>query len=217
MTTQEEWSEIRESFGEATLAFVTLVSLIDDSVWDAPGLGTWSVRDLVGHTSRALLTVENYLEATTTTPPASGRTQDTLDSAAAYYLAATATIDPSQIDDRARAAGKNLGHDIAGSVSAVAVRVMDIVARHEADDPVATPVGLMSLGNYLPSRTFELTVHSMDLAQAIKEPFPSTLEGPISSSVMLAARIGSESGSATTILLALTGRRPLPTQFNVVI
>jgi hypothetical protein len=29
--------------------------------WDAPGLGEWDVRALVGHTSRAMLTVEAYL------------------------------------------------------------------------------------------------------------------------------------------------------------
>ena len=28
---------------------------------DEPGLGEWDVRSLVGHTSRALLTVETYL------------------------------------------------------------------------------------------------------------------------------------------------------------
>ncbi len=36
------------------------VARIPDDAWDGPGLGDWTVRDLVGHTSRSLVTVIEY-------------------------------------------------------------------------------------------------------------------------------------------------------------
>ena len=38
--------------------------------WDEPGLGEWSVRDLVGHASRSFVTVETYLDQLRDQPPA---------------------------------------------------------------------------------------------------------------------------------------------------
>ena len=60
----EAWGDltVREAFGEAARAFAELVRSIPPESWDGPGLGEWSVRDLVGHTSRALITVETYLQ-----------------------------------------------------------------------------------------------------------------------------------------------------------
>ena len=45
---------------DAARWFVRTAALVADR-WDRPGLGEWDVRALVGHTSRALLTVETYL------------------------------------------------------------------------------------------------------------------------------------------------------------
>jgi hypothetical protein len=52
---------ISETFQSAGSAFAELVGRIPDQRWDAPGLGEWSVRDLVGHTSHALVTVTSHL------------------------------------------------------------------------------------------------------------------------------------------------------------
>ena len=56
----DSWDDSRLAFAEAADWFVRTVSLVDGS-WSAPGLGEWDVRSLVGHTSRALLTVEAYV------------------------------------------------------------------------------------------------------------------------------------------------------------
>ena len=59
----EAWGElnVRETFAEAARTFADLVRRIPPNRWDAPGLGEWDLRSLVGHTSRSLITVETYL------------------------------------------------------------------------------------------------------------------------------------------------------------
>ena len=52
---------IREAYESAAGLFVNTVEQVRPTQWEQPGLGIWTVRDLVGHTSRALLTVEMYL------------------------------------------------------------------------------------------------------------------------------------------------------------
>ena len=51
------WGDSRTAFADAAGWFVRTAALVGDR-WDRPGLGEWDVRALVGHTSRALLTVE---------------------------------------------------------------------------------------------------------------------------------------------------------------
>jgi len=54
------WDDSRMAFADAAGWFVRTAAIVGDR-WDRPGLGEWDVRSLVGHTSRALLTVETYL------------------------------------------------------------------------------------------------------------------------------------------------------------
>lgn len=39
----------------AARVFADLVSQVSDQMWESPGLGVWSLRELVGHTSTAAL------------------------------------------------------------------------------------------------------------------------------------------------------------------
>jgi len=48
---------LREAYEHATALFVDVVGHIGPTQGDKSALGVWTVRDLVGHTSRALLTV----------------------------------------------------------------------------------------------------------------------------------------------------------------
>lgn len=59
----ENFRTVRDAFGAAARWFAETVHELDrpPAPWEAPALGEWSRRDLVGHTSRALLTVEQYL------------------------------------------------------------------------------------------------------------------------------------------------------------
>lgn len=75
---------VRDDYHLAADGFVEVLAHVSPDGWDAPGLGVWTVRDLAGHTSRALLTVESYLDPSTTTSSPS------LADAEAYFAAAAA-------------------------------------------------------------------------------------------------------------------------------
>jgi len=198
-------------FAEAAAAFAEITSGIPGTAWDAAGLGEWNVRDLVGHTSRALVTVENYLAV----PPA--ETAPRLDDPVAYYAAVRPRLgDPSAVAERGRQAGRALGNDPAAAVGELVDRVGQILTTTADDAVLTTPGGAIQLLDYLPTRTFELTVHGLDLVRATGGLPPARLDAPLSASLELAARLAFETGQAATALLALTGRAPLPSGFSVI-
>ncbi|NPD04783.1 hypothetical protein HN031_08825 [Nocardioides sp. zg-1308] len=199
------WDESRHAFEEAAAWFVTTTASVGDR-WDRPGLGEWDVRSLVGHTSRALLTVETYLS----------RPADTvqLASTADYYAATRTVAGGTDVAARGREAGAALGPDPSAAVSAVAARVVPLLAACSGAELVTTIAGGMRLADYLPTRTFELVVHTADLARALDLPAdpPSTAA---SHALALASRLAVDRGLAGPLLLAATGRDGLPAGFSV--
>jgi hypothetical protein len=92
---------------------------------------------------------------------------------------------------------------------------VDTVAQAQDTVLVATPVGGMRLLDYLPTRVFELTIHTLDLATALAlvATVPETavrVTGTLIMDMALSADTGVQ------LLLATTGRRPLPAGFSVV-
>lgn len=195
----DAWRQITQTFQSAGSAFAELVEGIPDQRWDSPGLGEWSVRDLVGHTSRALLTATTYLAQP-------GDRVELADSVA-YFQAALAT-DPATIAKRGREAGAALGPDPTAAVQQQLARALATVAAASPDTIAATPFGGIRALEYLPTRTFELTVHSLDLRTACQLP-AEVPEGPLKASLELAVRLALRSGKAAQLLLLATGR-PLP-------
>ncbi|MCP2259078.1 TIGR03083 family protein [Streptoalloteichus tenebrarius] len=195
----------RHAYAEAGRAFRDLVSQVGPDGWRRRALGEWTVLDLVGHTSRALATVETALSR-----PA---TRVELADPVAYYRAASA-IDQGEVAERGRDAGRALGGDPAGAVAELCDRVLVLVARTPDDTGVTTRLGGMRLIDYLPTRTFELAVHTRDLATALALPAPDT---PLAlhESLRLAADLAFAAGRGEQALLALTGRHPLPPGFSV--
>ncbi len=175
--------------------------------WDENALGVWSVRDLVGHTSRALLTIETYLDE----PVVSVQVTSPIDY---FRLALSSVGDAEAVAQRGRLAGAALGADVAGAVEQIAQRVVARVEVTPEDSLVATPVGGMRLADYLPTRTFELTVHTCDLATALGQEVdvpPVAAEESLTVLGGLAARVG----LAGPLLLAATGRSDFPRGFTV--
>ena len=133
----------------------------------------------------------------------------------AAYLAAVAAVDPASVADRGRAAGAALGDDSAAAVHTLVDRVVPLVAGE--DDPlISTALGGMRLRQYLPTRTFELVVHGLDIARATGLPAPHYSVGLLTEVLSLAAAAAVLGGSGPELLLALTGRTALPPGFSVV-
>jgi hypothetical protein len=203
MTT--DWQKSRQAFDEAAAWFVAVVAQVGGR-WAEPGLGEWDVRALVGHTSRALLTVETYLRA----PAASV----TVGSTVAYYPATRDIASSADIAQRGRDAGAALGADPATAVAAIATRVLPLLGATDGSELLTTIAGGMRLADYLPTRTFELVVHTCDLAAALAVPAEPP---PVAAAeaMRLVAGLAVAEGRAGTLLLAATGRASTPAGFSV--
>jgi uncharacterized protein (TIGR03083 family) len=197
-------------FASAARSFAGLVREIPAGAWDGPGLGEWNLRSLVGHASRSLITVSTYLQTSAerediTTP------QD-------YYaqvIPSALGIDPADVAERGRQAGRDLGDDPVAAVDALVSRVLGELAT--AGNPLIKVIGGLGirLHTYLPTRTFELAVHGLDIAGAVGIPhvLPTDV---LCEALLLATSAAAESGHGETVLLALTGRTALPPSFSVV-
>jgi uncharacterized protein (TIGR03083 family) len=199
------WTTSRRAFAEAADWFVATTALVDGR-WDEPGLGEWDVRSLVGHTSRSLLTVETYLGR----PAADVEIPSTAD----YYRATRAAAAGPGVAERGREAGQALGADPAAAVAGIRTRVVELVEACEGTELVTTIAGGMRLADYLPTRTFELVVHTADLAAALGTPSePPAVPGQ--QAFELVARLALDEGVAGPLLRAATGREGLPPGFSV--
>jgi uncharacterized protein (TIGR03083 family) len=198
---------IREAYESAAGLFVNTVEQVGATQWEQPGLGVWTVCDLVGHTSRALLTVEMYLAK----PAAQREVIRPVD----YYLRVQASLaDPGSVAARGREAGIALGPDPIAAVRDIVARVLAQVKTASDEALVGTPVGGMRLIDYLPSRIFELAVHTLDLAMAL--PVTVTLPEPVAAVALhLLADLALQPDKAAALLLAATGRRASPAGFSV--
>jgi len=155
------WQDSRRAFTDAAEWLVRTTRLVG-ARWDQPALGEWDVRALVGHTSRSFLTVETYLDR----PAATVELATTAD----YFRATRAIAAGPAVAARGRDAGAALGSDPAAAVAEIAARVLRLLDSRDGTELVTTIAGGMRLRDYLPTRTFELAVHTADLASAIGEP-----------------------------------------------
>jgi uncharacterized protein (TIGR03083 family) len=167
----------RAAFDAAAAWFLTTVDEVGDR-WSEPGLGEWTVRDLVGHASRSLVTVETYLDV----EPG----EVTVASALDYYLAIRGASAGPTVAERGRQAGAAMGADPRAFLATLAERVRAKVASSADDAFVATIAGGMRLIDYLPTRTFELVVHTADLGAALDVPVEPPAEAA-ASALQLAA------------------------------
>jgi len=199
---------VRACYAGAAQAFRELTGQVADHDWPRQALGEWDVRALTGHTSRALTTVETYLAIPAAGEPVAGPVE--------YFLAVRGATSPSAIAQRGKDAGEALGEDPAAAVRELVQRVTALVKNTADDALVATPAGAMTLIDYLPTRTFELAVHTLDLARALGLPPPASLAPAIAASLKLAGAIGSRLPSAGELLLLLTGRTGLSGNLSIV-
>lgn len=189
-----------ETFLRAAEMFAGLCDRIGDEQWARPGLGEWDVRALVGHTLRAVTTVATYLEQPT--PEALA-----CDSAGAYFVAARtiAGADDRAVADRGHQAGRDLGADPATTVRAAVAHTHSALVAVDPDRVIATVVGGMRLADYLPTRTFELLAHTLDLADATGLEVAPPAE-VVESAVRTAAAAVARAGEGVALFRHLLGR-----------
>jgi uncharacterized protein (TIGR03083 family) len=202
-----------DAFESAARSLADLVERIGDDEWDGPGLGEWDLRSLVGHATRAVSTITAYIDQPADHEDAS--------SPAEYFATVTrlskstqSTLVAEAVTQRGRDAGAALGDNPADAVADLVDKALDRL-RDQDDIVLSTPVGGMLLSSYLPTRTFELAVHSLDIAAAIGvvlEVDPVVL----ADSIAIAGETAARTGQGLPVLLALTGRAPLPDGFTVV-
>lgn len=206
--------DYRRTYRAAAVSFADLVSRLPADRWDGPGLGDWTLRELVGHTvSSALRQVPPVLAAPGGTA--------TLGSPQDYWAFARSA--PSEMHAAATAAssvdaletGKWLGDEAAARVSELAGQATAALAAARDDDVVSTPAGGMRVRDWVPTRTFELVVHGLDIAAAAGVPFDLALDA-VTETVTLAAQVAAAVGDGPLVLSALTGRTQLPEHFSVV-
>ena len=184
----------REAFEQAVPFFVGTVTRVEPEQWETLALGVWSVRDLVGHTGRAMLTVEQY---------------------ATVGADRTGFGTAEEIAERGRAAGRALGDDPAGAVREIVARVLSLVGGLPDDHPLKTPAGERPLVRYLGSRVAELTIHTVDLAEALGLEVEVPAECWRATLYSL-ADMAVRGGTASQVAFALTGRRALSDGFSLV-
>ena len=124
-------------------------------------------------------------------------------------------IDPADVAERGRQAGRDLGDDPAAAVEELVSGVTSDLAT--VDNPLIEVIGGLGirLHTYLPTRVFELAVHGMDIARALDMPFPLP-EAVLAEALDVATRTAIATGQGEAVLMALTGRSALPPSFSVV-
>jgi uncharacterized protein (TIGR03083 family) len=199
------WDDSRRAFTDAADWFVSTAALIGDR-WTEPGLGEWDVRALVGHTSRSLLTVEMYLARPAAVVEVASATD--------YFRATRAAAADPAVATRGWEAGAALGPDPAAAVGQIAGRVLPLVDAQSGTELVTTIAGGMRLIDYLPTRTFELAVHTADLATALGLP-PDVPATAAAQALHIIAELAATDGLAGRLLLSATGRPGHPAGFSV--
>lgn len=102
-----------------------------------------------------------------------------------------------------------------GAVERDREQVLAVVDRADLQARLRTPAGTMTVVGYLPTRLFELTVHTADLARATGQPVPPALEPAWGFALHLVADLALRRGAGVVVTEALTGRGPLSAGFTV--
>ena len=199
--------DIRETYLEAGEYFASIVDQVDIDGWDGPALGEWCVRDLTGHTYRSFTTVLSY-----SLKPAD---KVDLEGPVDYFRKALKTLsDPKHVAELGRAAGLEIIDNPQMMVRGFAMYVKNKLEEMPDDFILDCPIGGIRLIDYLPTRTFELIIHTMDLAKAVGvEANPP--EAGMDATLRIIGQLALYGSHASDLVLAATGRGELPAGFSV--
>ena len=199
-------ADIRNAFRESISQFVEVIERVPSDAWVRPGLGEWSIRELVGHVVGGIDGV--VADAGHLTPVAA-------EGAAAYYVQAMSSPRVhEEVAERARIRAASFGDNPVEDARAVAARTLDAVDALDDAAPVTTTIGPVRLVDFLPTRVMEVVIHTLDIAEAAGlavEPSHDALTATLA----LLSDIAVAHGDGIALAMALSGRRSLPEGFNV--
>ncbi len=206
---------IRDGFRAISTLFVELVDQINEAQWEQPGLGEWTVRELVGHIATASFgNLERGLDQPAAELVATRPVDFWVRRRDSHKTIADADADAAAIAQGGRDAATALGEQPAQAVRALYDRLH---ARLDATDGhliITTRIGGMRMLDYLATRVFECAIHTLDLAVALQ--IEVTIPEPaLSMTLQLLGDRATANGHTTALLLAATGRGPLPDGFSV--
>jgi uncharacterized protein (TIGR03083 family) len=197
-----DWTEQRSLFRAGADAVAGMLEDISD--FSVAGLGTWDLRGLTGHFIRAIRTPIAYLQE----PIPEG---DPLPNAATYvagYLRWRGD-DPDTADEAVAARGRDelsVSSPHPAQLIRREARLLDeILARKTPARLVPTRFGPMRLDDYLRTRTMELVIHGLDIANAVGIEWnpPQPLLNDV---LALLTEVTVNLGGGEELLLVLSGR-----------
>ncbi len=169
---------------------------------DAPGLGEWSVGELIAHTSRAFTTTIDYIDPT----PAEG---PDLISASAYWRRGLSTEGVDQVvAERARQELAGLDDVIAAALER-ADTALQTVGATLPTATVHSPFGDLRFDQYLVTRTVEIVVHGLDLAAALDVEVPPPASASSLVLALLIECVRNDPHATVAVIRSLTGRAAL--------
>ena len=174
--------------------------------WDRPGLGEWSIRELVGH---VVGVIDGVVADTGHAAPMAA------EGAAAYYVQAMSSPRVhEEVAERARTRAASFGDNPVEAARAVVAGTLDAVDALDDSALVTTNVGPVRLVDYLSTRVLEIVIHTMDVSLAAGVPVETSREA-LTVTLALLSDIAVEHGDGAALAMALSGRRSLPEGFNV--
>ncbi|ETX01567.1 MAG: hypothetical protein ETSY1_06915 [Candidatus Entotheonella factor] len=198
---------IRAGYTGITDLFIDMVSRVNDTQWQQAGLGEWTVRELVGHTCRATFVL---IEGSMDKPAA----HLDIERPADFWKDIRTPADNAAIAEDGRQAAAALGNHPLDAVRETAERVRTRIDNTPDDTLITTRAGGMRLIDYLATRVFECTIHTLDLAVAIRAEI--NLPHPAATvALQLLGERAQLRGHVIPLLLAATGRRALPEGLSV--
>ena len=119
-----------------------------------------------------------------------------------------------EVAERARESAELLGDDPAEAVLARVSGTLAVIDSLDDSAPVTTSIGAVRLIDYLPTRVLEIVVHTLDVAQAAAVPVELSHDA-LTVTLALLGEIAVAHGDGAALAMALSGRRSLAGDFNV--
>ena len=201
-------TDVRMGFKEAARFFVDTVARVPDDRWDAPGLGSWSVREVAAHTAHTFEAISGY------DSPSRTAERIELSNVTEFYLT---VLDPGRSaarDRRAQERARQLSDDPSSAIREKADGALAVLDAIPDDHPSQAIGGGVRFIDWLATRVVELTVHSLDIARALDIDADAPAAA-LTVTLNVLSELAVATGKAGDLAIAATGRSALPKGYSL--